>query len=377
VRRAFDQLRAIAKGESNIDFMGRSRTWLFVSVAVMVISLFGLIVIRVHLSLEFQGGTAFQFPIQRAGVDSAEIKDELARVGVVNADAQIRTAASGSKQGFVRSEHIEDPATITNARGALAKVAGLSSVELVNLTDVGPTWGRQISTKMLRALIVFLILVVLYISLRFEPKMALGALAAVFHDLIATAGIYALVGFEVTPATVIALLTLLGYSLYDTVVVFDKVKENVPLVTSRAGMTYSDMVNRSVNQVLMRSINTSLTGLLPVGGLLFVGSLLLGAGTLKDLALALFIGTAVSTYSSVFVASPLFAWLKEREPRYRSVRARLTGGPGRERLPAGPLEPEPVGIGSPAGDGPRAPLRVPRQPPRGPRHRRRRGRRRR
>jgi preprotein translocase subunit SecF len=342
----------------------------------MVISLIGLIVVRVDLSLEFQGGTAFQFPIQRAGVDSAEIKDEMARVGVVNADAQIRTAASGSKQGFVRSEHVEDPATLTNARQALARLAGLSSPEQVNLTDVGPTWGRQISTKMLRALIVFLILVVLYISLRFEPKMALGAVAAVFHDLIATAGIYALVGFEVTPATVIALLTLLGYSLYDTVVVFDKVKENVPLVASRAGMTYSDMVNRSVNQVLMRSINTSLTGLLPVGGLLFVGSFLLGAGTLKDLALALFIGTAVSTYSSVFVASPLFAWLKEREPRYRAVRARLTGAPAKERLPSERFEPEPAAVGRAAADGPRAPLRVPRQPPRGPR-RRRRGRRRR
>jgi preprotein translocase subunit SecF len=284
----------------------------------------------------------------------------------------------GANQISIRTDSLTDLGLrADDLRQAVATEAGITS-DQINEQDVGPTWGGTISSKAITGLIVFLVLVSLYISLRFEPKMAGAALAALFHDLLATAGIYALVGFEVTPATVIALLTLLGYSLYDTVVVFDKIRENGETLTARNATTYSAMVNRSVNQVLMRSINTSLTSLLPVGGLLFVGAFLLGASTLEDLALALFVGILVGTYSSIFVASPILAWWKEREPRYQKLRARVTGVPA--RVPSARFEPEPAVVGSaprePSGDGPRAPLRVPRQPPRGPR-RRRRGRRRR
>ncbi|MDP9296821.1 MAG: protein translocase subunit SecF, partial [Actinomycetota bacterium] len=198
----------------------------------------------------------------------------------------------------------------------------------VNITDVGPTWGSQISRKMLEGLIIFLVLVTLYIAFRFEWKMAIGAQAALLHDLIITAGIYALVGREVTPATVIAILTILGYSLYDTVVIFDKVKENTESLAMVARDTYSGVVNTSLNQTLMRSVNTSLVVLLPILSLL-----LFGGDTLKDFAFALFIGVASGAYSSVFVASPILAVLKEREPRYQQIRAKaMRGGTGKAGL---------------------------------------------
>ncbi len=224
-------------------------------------------------------------------------------------------------------------------RVALARVAGVPA-DQINQQDVGPTWGSTISKKAIEGLIVFLILVTLYISFRFEPKMAGGALVALTHDLIITAGIYALVGREVSPASVIAILTILGYSLYDTVVIFDKIKENTtdsPAMVARE--TYSGMVNVSLNQTLMRSVNTSLVVLLPIGSLL-----LFGGQTLKDFAFALFVGVASGTYSSIFVAAPVLTILKEREPRYQQIRQRaavraqkpgLRVVPARAALPAG------------------------------------------
>jgi len=250
----------------------------------------------------------------------------------VRAQTQVNRTTN-LKELFVRTPHEAQDKTL-EVQQALAQLAGQSDANQANINDVGPTWGRQISSKALRGLIVFLILVTIYISVRFEPKMAVGAIAALFHDLLATAGIYALLGIAVTPATVIALLTLLGYSLYDTVVVFDKIKENVGASGSTGRQTYTDVVNSSVNKVLMRSINTSLSTLLPIGALLFVGVFLFHATTLEDLAVALFIGTIVGTYSSIFIASPILAALKEREPRYASVRERLATGDLRPGRPA-------------------------------------------
>ena len=201
-------------------------------------------------------------------------------------------------------------------RAELARVAGISPDE-INEQDVGPTWGGTISNKAIQGLIVFLVLVTLYITLRFELKMAAGALTALIHDLVITAGIYALVGREVTPETVIAILTIMGYSLYDTVVIYDKVKENTESAALVARETYGGVVNLSLNQVLMRSVNTSLVVLLPIGALL-----LFGGQTLKDFAFALFIGTAIGAYSSIFVAAPALTILKEREPRYQQIRTR-------------------------------------------------------
>jgi preprotein translocase subunit SecF len=192
---------------------------------------------------------------------------------------------------------------------------------------VGPTWGRTISRKAITALVVFLVLVTLYITIRFDMKMAAGALIALVHDLIITAGVYALVGREVSPETVIAILTIMGYSLYDTVVIYDKVKENTELAAVVARDTYSGVVSTSLNQVLMRSVNTSLVVLLPIGALL-----LFGGETLKDFAFALFVGTAVGAYSSIFVAAPVLALLKEREPRYQQIQARARARAARPGL---------------------------------------------
>ncbi len=215
------------------------------------------------------------------------------------------------------------PAARAAVTAALAKVASVKESE-VSIVDVGPTWGDQVSRKALTALVFFFVLIALYLTFRFEWKMALAAIIAVVHDIIITVGVYAVTGFEVTPATVVAFLTILGFSLYDTVVVFDKIRENTPSLGSERGDTYSAMVNRSMNQVLMRSINTSFVALLPVASLLVVGSGILGAATLKDFALALFVGLLVGAYSSIFVATPILAWLKEREPRNVALRERST-----------------------------------------------------
>ena len=218
-----------------------------------------------------------------------------------------------------------------------AKLAELtkSTTDEVNLTSVGPSWGKEISTKAVRALVFFLIALTLYITFRFELKMAIPTIVALIHDIFITVGVYSLAGFEVTPATVVSLLTILGFSIYDGIVVFDKVDENTHLVGSASGVTYSDMVNMSLNQVLMRSLNTSLTALLPVASLLVLGSFVLGATTLEEFALALLIGLFAGAYSSIFIASPLLAVLKEREPRYRDIRERVAGkAKGRATAPA-------------------------------------------
>jgi preprotein translocase subunit SecF len=325
----FEGLRRVAKGQSNIDFIGRARTWFTISAVVLLASILGLTIRQFNLGLEFKGGTSFTVPLTNDAT-VADVRDAIAPFNLGEAAVQISTErTTNERRATVRVEHIAQRAELTQVQTALARVGGqLDSsgqplVDAVSVDDVGPNWGKQVSNKALRGLIVFLVLVVIYITLRFELKMAAAALAALFHDLIATAGIYALVGLTVTPATVIALLTLLGYSLYDTVVVFDRIRENTETLTSASKISYSDMVNRSVNQVLMRSLNTSLTSLLPVGALLFVGAFLLGAETLEDLALALFVGILVGTYSSIFVASPILALWKEREPRYKQMRVRL------------------------------------------------------
>jgi preprotein translocase subunit SecF len=200
----------------------------------------------------------------------------------------------------------------------------------IDITAVGPRWGERITEQMLRALVVFLFLVVAYITVRFEWRMAVAAFITLVHDIFLTVGVYALVGFEVSPASVIAVLTILGYSLYDTVVVFDRVTEDTKQLASVSNRTYGEMANHAINQVLVRSISTSLTSLLPVGSLLFLGGQLLGADTLTDLALALFVGMAVGTYSSVFVATPMLVWFKEKDPRYRELKEKVLARRGGE-----------------------------------------------
>jgi preprotein translocase subunit SecF len=326
---------------TNFDFIGRSRLWLLISGTIIVISLGALVLNGLNLGIEFTGGSQWQFTVASGSADAGDVRDALAGTPASNAKVLIL----GSDGVRVQAEEVSkaDRGAITQA---LAKYAGVP-VRDVSFDDVGATWGDTVSRKALTALIVFFALIALYLTIRLEWKMALAAILAVIHDIIVTVGVYAITGFEVTPATVVAFLTILGFSLYDTVVVFDKVKENTPSVGTERGDTYSAMVNRSMNQVLMRSLNTTFVALLPVASLLFVGSTLLGGLTLRDFALALFVGLAVGAYSSIFVATPILAWLKEREPRYRSIRERAEaqlarGVPAPATVASAPTEPAPT-----------------------------------
>ena len=246
----------------------------------------------------------------------------------------IRDSTPTSGEPFVRAQaKVEgDDAAAREAESLKVrdKLALLSPGEPVSTTVVGPSWGNEITNKARNALVVFFLAIAAYLAIRFEPRMAVAALAAVVHDILVTIGVYALSGLEVTPASVIAFLTILGYSLYDTVVVFDRVDENAKALASTGRATYSDVVNLSMNQTLMRSLNTSLVAILPILSVLVIGTFVLGATTLRDFGMALFIGLVTGAYSSVFIASPVLAWLKEREPRYRQLRTRLEqrGGSG-------------------------------------------------
>ena len=309
-------LTRLYRGETSFGFVGRSRQWFIVSGVAMVLCLGSLAIRNFNLSLDFTGGTAITMP-NPAGAGVAEVRSVLRSAG---GTARIQLVDDGAVVR-VQTEAV-DLDTEREMVRSLVEVTG-TEIDLTDVESVGPTFGRQIARRAWQALLVFLGVVVVFISIRFEWKMAVGAIAALLHDLVLTSGAYSLLGFEVTPATVVAVLTILGYSLYDTVVVYDKIRENVAEDQERR--TYSAIVDRSMNQVLMRSINTSLTSLLPVGSLLFVGSILLGAGTLREFALALFVGIGAGTYSSIFIAAPLLALWKEREAewsrrRYRAER---------------------------------------------------------
>jgi preprotein translocase subunit SecF len=301
---------------TEFQFIERSWRWAILSGALIVISIVSLIVSGLNLGIDFEGGTSWQFTVSKGSASVTDVRDALRPLGL--ADAKVLVLGNDGVR--VQAEDLPNK-TRDQVTDALAKYGGITASE-VSLTDVGPTWGQQVSEKALRALVVFFVLIGLYLAFRFEWKMSASAIAAVLHDIIITAGVYSVFGFEVTPATVVAFLTILGFSLYDTVVVFDKVRENQATIGTVPGDTYSAMVNRSLNQVLMRSLNTTLVALLPVASLLVVGSGLFGAVTLRDFALALFVGLATGAYSSIFVATPILAWWKEHEPRNRALRER-------------------------------------------------------
>ena len=302
-------------GETTFDIVGRRRLWFSISGVLILISLVSLVVPGLNFGIDFKGGAVFRVQPARQ-VTEAQVRQ------AVGADAKVvQVTEENPVQVMVQTEALPQE-RIAGIRGQLARVAGVQ-VNAVSTDSIGSKWGSAVSRKAVMALLAFLVVVTIYVSLRMEFKMAVAALVALLHDLIITAGIYALARFEVTPATVIAVLTILGYSLYDTVVVFDKVRENTGALTSMSRTTYSDATNLAVNQTIMRSLNTSLASLLPIAGLLVVGAFLLGAETLKDLALALFVGVAAGTYSSIFIAPPIVAAWKEREPRYAQLRARV------------------------------------------------------
>jgi preprotein translocase subunit SecF len=314
-------------GETAFDFIGRRNRWFALSGIVILIGLGALGIRGLNFGIDFKGGTSWETPAHGLSVAAART----ALHGLVP-DATIQTVGSD-----LRVEDKVSTATTTAAvKTELAKLTK-STADSVVVDSVGPTWGREISTKAVRALVIFLVVIFGFIWFRFsEYKMSMAAIGALIHDILVTVGVYALFGFPVTPATVIAFLTILGYSLYDTVVVFDKVDENTKGLAASGRMTYSDTVNLSMNQVLMRSINTSLVAILPIFSILIIGSQLLGATTLREFGLALFVGLITGAYSSIFIASPMLAILKEREQRYATIRQRIEsrGGAGVLLTPA-------------------------------------------
>lgn len=303
-------------GEAGINIVDWRKRWFMVAALLAVIALGGLLVRGFTFGMEFTGGNSFEIPI--TAVDSViEAEQVIADAGASVSSAQqvgdasylVRTHELGSDEALAVKERAAD---------SLGIDPGQISDNLVSAA-----WGGYITERALLALAVFIALVVAYMAIRFEPRAAFSAVAGLLLDLLFVAGIYAWVGFEVTPATVIGFLTIMGFGLYDSVVVFDKVQENTKGITASNTQTYGEAANLAVNQVMIRSINTSVVALLPVGGLLFIGAGMLGAGTLKDLGLVLFVGMAVSFYTSLFFASPLLVELKSREPKFHAHTQRV------------------------------------------------------
>ena len=336
--------RRLYRGETDFDFVGSRSRGFILSAVLIAISVGALIVNGLNLGVDFSGGTVVEVE-NVAGIDIGTMRDALRPLGLDS--AQIQELDAGARSTLrVQTEAISE-AEQNELIDAVAEAAGSTET---SLTTVGPTFGRDIATSAIRALLIFLAVIAVFISLRFELAMAVGALAALFHDLLITAGIYAVTGLEVTQASVIAIFTILGYSLYDTVVVFDKVSENLRAEEDAGRVPdHNPVINLSMNQVLMRSINTSLTSLLPIASLLLVGSFLLGATTLREFALALFVGVAAGTYSSIFVASPVLSLWKDRVNT--EVPPRADVGAGKDTSEPG-KSPD---VGPPGGAAPRAP----------------------
>jgi preprotein translocase subunit SecF len=317
-------------GEANINIVGRRKLWFTVAAALVAIAIASIAIRNVNLGIEFAGGTSFSVPAQTTDgrtLTQGDVSDAVDRaIKAVDPGAEVGAAQKVGRAGQGESFTVRASA-LTAAQAEKAKttlVADLGvKADQVSDDQVSAAWGGQVTKQAIIGLIIFLILVMAYLVIRFEWRMAAAAVSSLLLDLILTAGVYSLVGFEVTPSTVIGFLTILGYSLYDVVVVFDKVQENTRGITAGSTRTYSEATNLAVNQTLMRSLNTGLVALLPVGGLLFIGAGLLGAGTLKDLGLVLFVGMGFGVISSIMFAAPVLSALKDREPRIKAHTARV------------------------------------------------------
>lgn len=304
-------------GETDIDFIGRWKLWFKLSGIVLLIGTVSLLTRGLNLGIEFEGGISWQ--VKAGNVSVSEMRAALEGAGL---DPTVQTLGTGGGERLRIKAELPEGVDAKTIVDVIAKEAGVKADDVAQ-QDVSKSWGKNITKKAERALAVFLILVTLFIAFRFEWKMAAATLVALVHDVLFTVGVYSVFRFEVTPATVIAILTILGYSIYDGIVVFDRVDENAKALAVSGSSTYSTMVNDSMNQVLMRTLNTSITALLPILSLLVLGSFVLGATTLQEFALALFIGLASGAYSSIFIASPSLALLKEREEKWANVRQRL------------------------------------------------------
>ena len=316
-------------GARTIDFVGRRRLWYLIAAVAILISIVGPVLRGGYtFGIEFTGGS--QYTIRNpASFDQNPATDAVR--SVVGSVVKTRVAQLGTSSLQVQTAQLASSGQVDQVQEALAKAHDVP-VGSVAKSFIGATWGADISATALRGLVVFLVLVALVMAAYFRTwKMSVAAIVALFHDLILTAGIYGIVGFEVTPAAVIGFLTILGYSLYDTVVVFDKIRENTNGWRPGGARTFGETVNLAVNQTLVRSVNTSIVALLPIAAILFIGALLLGAGTLRDISLALFIGIVVGTYSTIFLAAPLYADLRSTEPRIRIETRRTLDARTRDR----------------------------------------------
>jgi len=304
------------RGEVSYDFVGKRKIWYTISILITITAIVGLVVNGLRESIDFSGGAVFNTPKTSVSVSEAQSKIHGDTDG---RDATVQKLGTGSLRIQISDLTTEASKKIQKE---IAQDLGLPA-DKIDAQIVGLSCGKEISKKAIEGLIIFLVLVVIYLAIAFEWRMAAAALVALLHDLTITTGVYALVGFEVSPGTVIGLLTILGYSLYDTVVVFDGLKEASKDVTKQNRHTYSDIANFSLNSTLVRSINTTVVALLPVAALLFIGGGILGAGMLDDIALALFVGLTAGAYSSIFIATPIVAEFKEREPAIMALRKRV------------------------------------------------------
>ena len=332
------------RGDVSVNFVGRQKLWYTISGCILGIAVIALIVRGLNFSVDFKGGSIFEVKAPNASISQVEKAVQDGGGGTVT----VQKVGVGSKAQWQAQTAPLSIGTTEHVQDSLAKELGIN-VNQISTTFVGPTWGSQISSKALEALIAFVVVIVLYLTIAFEWKMATAAFVALMHDILITVGIYALAGFQVSPATVIGLLTILGYSLYDTVVVFDKVRENTAGLVTSARSTYSQAANLALNQTLVRSINTSLIALLPVTAILIAGTVLLGTGELSDLALVLFVGMLSGTYSSIFIATPVLADLKEREPQYKALAKRVAARAASPRVAARTQTAVPAGSGVTAG----------------------------
>jgi preprotein translocase subunit SecF len=319
------------RGEVSVNFVGRRKLWYTISGLILLISVVSLLTRGLNFSVEFKGGSIIEFNAPKSTTLTAVHN---ALTGTPAGSQAVAQAVGTSGNWQVQSSKLSfgQIQAVQNALAHAVHATGFSD------TFIGPTWGSQISSKAGEALIIFLIVIVIYLSIAFEWKMATAAFVALIHDIVITVGVYSLAGFTVSPASVIGLLTILGYSLYDTVVVFDKVRENTAGLLSTGKSTYSQAANLALNQTLVRSINTSLIALLPVASILFIGTAVLGPGELQDLALVLFVGMLSGTYSSICIATPVLTQLKEHEHQYqvlaKRVALRESGGRAAKRAAA-------------------------------------------
>ncbi len=323
-------------GQLSFEFVSHWKRWFIFSGVLILIAGLALAVFRLNLSIDFRGGTAFTVPTT---VTATSIDDyrRVAQGAGLSGMADIQVSTVGDKQVRVETRSL-DADELGTMRSALAQEAGLPPDQVAN-SLIGASWGQQITQQGLIALVVFLVLVSLMIWAYFRDwKMSVAAIVALLHDLIVTLGVFAILQFAFSPASLIGMLTILGYSLYDTVVVFDKVRENVRGL-EKQNRSYAEAANAAVNQVLVRSINTTIIGVLPVAALLFAGTFILGVGPLKDLGLALFVGMIAGAYSSVFIATPLLVLMREAEPGMKEHRARLARRTARKaaHVPSVPL----------------------------------------